>query len=157
MSEEIKLRDNFDGIDPMEVEYIPYELVDGLPDFSTYTIGSEQSIVLRNKITGGLERINFQVKSDTGEWWPQSRKIWGPIHARDMKTKYCCLCFYLNFHQDGVDDIAASFTSPDPGEDYWKKWQWLVDKYYPGACAAIQMSVDAFHPLWKKHFGPFDE
>ena len=114
MQEEIMLRDNFDEIDVFEVGYILYDLVDGMPDFSTYTIGSEQSIVLRNIETGKLERINFRVEGDNGEFFTHSRRLWGEIHARDSETKHCYLCFYFNFNQDGLKDLAASFCAKMP-------------------------------------------
>ena len=54
MEEKIRLRDNFADIDVANVAAIQYELVDGLPDFSTYSIDSEQTIVLRNVKTKEL-------------------------------------------------------------------------------------------------------
>lgn len=40
---------------------IKYELYGGLPDFSTYTWGSEHTVVLRNKKTMVLEQISFRI------------------------------------------------------------------------------------------------
>ena len=111
MQEQIKLRNNFRDIDIAKVAYIDYEIYEEVPDFSTFTYGSQHTIVLRNKKTRELERINYTISGSNGDMFPESKRIWGDVEAEDSATAHCCLCFYLTPDQKGVEDVAASFCA----------------------------------------------
>lgn len=106
MSEKILDRNDFADIDIDNVAYIPYEIYQEIPTCFDYRYGKEQEMVLRNKITGNLERIKYRMvgavpfSTRTGYHW-----YWGKIKSRDHN---CCLAFY--FKPSGkLNKITASF------------------------------------------------
>ena len=110
----IKKRRNFNGIDPSKVPYLNYELVEDMPDFNRFELGSQQSLILRNLDSGEVEQICFTVQSDNGRTWPKTRRIEGEIQAEDHKTKHCDLRIIFTPDQKGIKQIAAMFCAPQP-------------------------------------------
>ena len=58
-TEVITERKSFEDIDVNKYHYIEYETYKEVPANSDFSYGKESSIVLRNKMTGQLERIQF--------------------------------------------------------------------------------------------------
>ena len=107
MEAKIKKRRDFSDIDVENTAYIKYELCGDQPDFSAYTYGTKHSIVLRNTATGELEEFEFVISGDDGEFFPNTRKLWGDIIADDSDKNHCILVFNIEWNK--VEKITASF------------------------------------------------
>lgn len=107
-SEEIIInRDNYDDIDVINTAYITYVPYREIPDYSDYKDDEKRTIVLRNKETGQLERINYTycgyVPSMTREGCYLS--FWGDVEAEGA---HACLVFNFDNH-DNCYLITLSF------------------------------------------------
>ena len=119
---------------PETQAYIVYEPYGELPDFTTFTYGSNHSIVLRNKETGGLERIEFTMSGDDGKFPHRDRRLWGDIKSDDY---HMILVFSLN---DGkIEKITASFCGNSMSRERYAK---IVEK---SSYAAEATKYDIFY------------
>lgn len=129
----IKLRNNFDDIDVINTAYISYLPYEEVPDCKDYRYGGRRTIVLRNKTTGDLERINYVLSGGVPSMTRKGCYLWywGDIEAEGA---HCCLCF--NYDSDGkLTHIQASFCgkSPTP-EEFEEKTK---ECSYPAAFTSI--------------------
>ena len=134
MQEEVFLRRSFTEYNPETVAYIEYELTNAKPDFSTFTDGSSHSVVLRNKATKKLERINFTICGDDGDYPDHFRRVWGDIESDDY---HMILVFELI--GDSPIKVTASFCGNSMSREKYSK---IVNES-PYAAAAT--ANDLFH------------
>ena len=132
MSEQIKTRRSFKEYNPETQAYIAYELYGELPDFTTFTYGSNHSIVLRNKETGGLERIEFTISGDDEKYAHTNRRLWGDIKSDDYHT-----ILVFQFNEGEVEKITASFCGNSMSR---KKFAKIVEES-PYAAAATNYDL----------------
>lgn len=117
--ETIKTRKNFDDIDVINTPYIDYLPYLEIPDCKDYKYGERRTIVLRNKMTGELERINYVLVGSVPSMTRKGYNLWywGDIEADGA---HCCLCFNFNINDKNAKctHIHASFwgRSPSPKE-----------------------------------------
>ena len=100
-------RDNYDDIDVINTAYITYVPYREIPSYSDCKYGEQRTIVLRNKETGQLERINYTY---CGCVLSITRKgcylwFWGDVEAKGAHT-----CLVFNFDtNDNCYLITISF------------------------------------------------
>ena len=117
--ETIRLRDNFDDIDVINTAYISYLPFKEVPDCRDYKHGERRTIVLRNKTTGALERINYVLSGGVPSMTREGCYLWywGDIEAEGAR---CCLCF--NYASNGkLTHIQASFCGKSPTQEEFKE------------------------------------
>lgn len=74
--ETIKTRKNFDDIDVINTPYIDYLPYLEIPDCKDYKHGERRTIVLRNKMTGELERINYVLVGSVPSMTRKGYNLW---------------------------------------------------------------------------------
>ena len=113
----IRIRSDFHDI-PMEVAFITYEAYDRVPSCEDYIYGKIDSITLRNKTTGELERIKYELIGAIPFVYRSGyQSFWGKIESKD---RYCCLVF--NFTLSGtLEKITASFCGKSPTDSEFQK------------------------------------
>ena len=121
MCEHIKERKDFTDIDIERHAFIPYEPYQKVPLCTDYKYGKKDQIVLRNKLTGQLERISYQhigavpFANKPGQYW-----YWGQIEATDSSKRNACLAIYFN-GEGSLRSISASFCAPSPSLKKWHR------------------------------------
>ena len=131
MEAKIRKRRDFSDIDVENTAYIEYELCGDQPDFSAYTYGTKHSIVLRNTATGELEEFEFVISGDDGEFFPNTRRLWGDIIADDSDKNHCILVFNIEWNK--VEKITASFCGRSMDTSEFAK---IVESKSYGAAAS---------------------
>ena len=120
--ETIKIRDNFDDIDVINTPYIEYLPYLDIPDCKDYKYGERRSIVLRNKKTGELERINYVLDGCVPSLTRKGYNLWywGDIEAEGA---HCCLCFNFDVNDSNArcTRIHASFCGRSPNLKEFKE------------------------------------
>lgn len=118
MCENIKERKDFSDIDVSKTHYIPYEPYNEVPRCTDFKYGKKNSIVLRNKLTGELEKIKYEfVGSVPFDDQPGCYWYWGQIDAGGPN---CCLLF--TFEADGsLRSVSASFCTKNPSSEAFRK------------------------------------
>ena len=118
MCENIKERRDFSDVDVAKNHYIPYEPYKKIPRCTDFKYGKKNSIILRNMLTGQLEKMDYEyvgsVPFDTkpGCYW-----YWGKI---DAEGPNCCLAFY--FKADGeLESVSASFCAENPSHEEYPR------------------------------------
>lgn len=119
MEEEIRYRQDFEDTDIENTPYIIYEPYKEIPYSEDYFYGRENSILLKNKDTDKLERIDYILcgaipfRNRTGY-----RQYWGEIQLKDNTLSY--ITFY--FDKDGkLDEILVSFIDSESSPGYFIK------------------------------------
>ena len=130
--EKIKLRDNFEDIDITNTAYMDYLPYKEVPDCRDYKHGERRTIVLRNKTTGDLERINYILSGCVPSMTREGYNLWywGDIEARGP---YCCLCFNFGSNDENTKCTAihASFCGRSASPKEFKEL--TKDDSYPAA------------------------
>ena len=104
----IKVRENYDEYDPIKTPYVSYEIVDQIPKNTDFVSKEERTITLRNKETGGLERLNYSMvggvpaMNNEGYLWYYGRIV-----------PECGMDLVFNFDYFGkITSIVATFCAP---------------------------------------------
>jgi len=130
-------RKSFENIDVKKHHFIEYETYEEVPSNSDYSYGKESSIVLRNKMTGQLERIQFVFCGAS----PTSYEglyiwYWGHIKA-DGPNGY----LVFDFDSGGkLKKISVSFAAKNPSSEEFRKMNEGIE--YPAQIT----SMGAFRP-----------
>ncbi len=110
MAEEIKLRRYFDDVDVLNTAYIRYEPYNERPKDTDFKYGERRSIVLRNRATQELERIEYVLSGaiPRSSYENDNRCIsfWGDIQA---DGPHCCLVFDFDLSTGDCNAISGSF------------------------------------------------
>ena len=115
---QIKERKDFSDINVEEIHVIPYDIYEERPRCTDFKYGENRSIILRNKMSGELEKINFKfIGSMPFDDSPGCYWYWGQIEADGPN---CCLTFY--FEADGsLRSVSASFCAKSPSHESFKR------------------------------------
>ena len=112
MQEKILYRKDFSDIDVINKAYLTYELYKEIPKPEDYVYGKEKTIILRNKDTGKIEKIDYVLCgampfiTRTGYM-----EYWGKIKSTD--NNICYLNF--SFNDNGkIEKITANFAGEPP-------------------------------------------
>ena len=123
-------RRSFEEYDPVKVAYVEYEVFKRVPLCTDFKFGETRKIVLRNKATRKLERIEYTLSGGLSVDGSERRiRYWGRIRPE------CGMNLVFNFKVDGsIKDIEAVYSAP---EDYEKSRMAMTKSRCPAEAAAF--------------------
>ena len=90
--------------------YIPYAPYIEIPNCQDYRYGEKRTVVLRNAVTGELEKISFQLTGATPFFTRSGyRRYWGQMESQRS------ICIVYSFDSEGwLEGIFAAFCGGYP-------------------------------------------
>lgn len=107
---DIKVRENYDEYDPIKKPYIEYEIVDQIPENTDFVSKENRTIILKNKETGELEKLNYCMIGGVPDMIHK-----GYLWYYGQIVPECGMDLVFNFDYYGrIKSIVATFCAPTP-------------------------------------------